>query len=65
MCRILKIAIIMIKLYGIGGIVMRKITEEKIKNFRNNLYREEKADATTEKYVRDVKSFMLWCGEKT
>lgn len=54
----------MVKLYGIGGIVMRKITEEKIKNFKSNLYREEKADATIEKYVRDVKLFMYWCEEK-
>lgn len=43
---------------------MRKITEEKIKKFRRNLYDEEKANATIEKYIRDIKMFTIWCGEK-
>lgn len=40
---------------------MKKITEEKIKKFERYLYNEEKAAATIEKCLRDVKTLMQWC----
>lgn len=39
---------------------MRKITERKVKAFEMHLIGEEKAPATVQKYVRDVRSFWLW-----
>ena len=42
---------------------MKKITEKLIKNFRNYLINEEKSDATLEKYIRDISTFLAWlCG---
>lgn len=44
---------------------MRKITEHLIKSFEEYLISEEKADATLEKYIRDVLAFMHWvCGRE-
>ena len=43
---------------------MRTITDEKITEFRCYLSEEEKAEATVEKYIRDITAFMKWlCGE--
>lgn len=43
---------------------MRKVTVCNIEKFRRFLIEEEKAQATVEKYIRDVTSFMLWCGDR-
>lgn len=40
------------------------INQKIIKDFENYLIDEEKAEATVEKYVRDVRSFMVWSGGK-
>ena len=40
-----------------------KITTKQIEEFENYLIEEEKAFATLEKYVRDVKAFSSWLGE--
>lgn len=39
---------------------MRKITIELIENFKNHLIREEKSQATIEKYIRDISAFTVW-----
>jgi len=39
---------------------MRTITKEIVEKFRNYLLAEEKALATLEKYVRDVRAFFTW-----
>jgi len=43
---------------------MRIIKEELVKNFKEYLLNEEKTIATTEKYVRDVKAFIVWVAGK-
>ena len=43
---------------------MRTITDEKITEFKCYLSEEEKAEATVEKYIRDITAFMKWlCGK--
>ena len=44
---------------------MQKITRESIENFRRYLLGEEKAEATLEKYVRDVTAFWKWLDGRT
>lgn len=39
---------------------MEIITKELIENYREYLFEEEKANATIEKYIRDVTAFALW-----
>lgn len=39
---------------------MKKITDKTIKDFRNYLINEEKAQATVEKYIRDLTAFSAW-----
>ena len=39
---------------------MKKITNDLIQNFREFLMNEEKADATIEKYIHDVLTFVKW-----
>ena len=41
----------------------RKITEEMIKSYRLQLIRDEKSTATVEKYLRDVRAFLVFAGE--
>lgn len=43
---------------------MRKITENGIKLYKEYLISEEKAEATVEKYMRDIREFRLWLSEK-
>ena len=43
----------------------RKLTEQKIEAFHQYLIREEKSTATVEKYLRDVRAFMVYVGEKS
>ncbi|MBE6696343.1 MAG: integrase [Ruminococcaceae bacterium] len=43
---------------------MRTITKEIVEKFRNYLLAEEKALATLEKYIRDVRAFSAWLGGK-
>lgn len=44
---------------------MNTITSEQIRKFKNYLIKEEKSDATIEKYLRDINTFMIWlCGRK-
>ena len=44
---------------------MKIITQDLMQQFNNYLVNEEKAIATTEKYIHDVKCFMAWiCGEE-
>ena len=38
---------------------MRSITKETVEKFKNYLLAEEKALATLEKYIRDVRAFLL------
>lgn len=42
----------------------RKITMRQIQSFEQYLVREEKSTATVEKYLRDVRAFSLYIGEK-
>lgn len=42
----------------------RKITQEQIQSFNQYLNREEKSTATVEKYLRDVRAFSVYVGEK-
>lgn len=44
---------------------MRKITNELIENFKIDLIEEEKAQATIEKYIRDILAFVKWLSGKT
>ena len=43
---------------------MRKIAVGFIEQFNKHLYNEEKAQATIDKYLHDVKEFQMWLGEK-
>ncbi len=43
---------------------MKKIKQKTITEFENKLREEEKATATVEKYIRDIKVFNNWLGEK-
>lgn len=38
----------------------KTITQDLIENFENYLINEEKASATLEKYMRDIKAFFEW-----
>ena len=40
----------------------RKITEEQIQSYRQQLIRDEKSTATVEKYLRDVRAFSVFAG---
>lgn len=42
---------------------MRKITGKAVKDFENYLRNEEKAQATVEKYIRDLSAFAVWLGD--
>lgn len=39
---------------------MKKITNELIQKFKTYLINEEKAQATLEKYIRDITAFVAW-----
>ena len=39
---------------------MRKLTKQDIENYRLNLINEEKAEATIDKYLRDIQTFSVW-----
>lgn len=43
---------------------MRKITKLSFDRFKNHLLSEEKSDSTIEKYMRDLKSFAVWLGNR-
>ncbi len=43
---------------------MRKITDENVSRFRLYLYEQEKSDNTIEKYMRDIRFFREWLGNK-
>ena len=43
---------------------IRKITEIELQSFHQYLIREEKSTATVEKYLRDVRAFVVFAGEK-
>ena len=43
---------------------MRKITNEITKSFKDYLINEEKAVATVNKYLHDVRDFQIWIGEQ-
>lgn len=43
---------------------MRKITINIVEEFKKYLICEEKADATIEKYIRDISAFMEWLGDE-
>ena len=40
----------------------RRITETQLRSFHNYLIREEKNTATVEKYLRDVRAFVVFVG---
>ena len=40
----------------------RNITEEQIERYRQYLIRDEKSTATVEKYLRDVRAFLVYVG---
>ncbi|MBQ8603734.1 MAG: tyrosine-type recombinase/integrase [Oscillospiraceae bacterium] len=42
----------------------RKITEEMVRKYKYYLVSEEKSPVTIEKYIRDIKFFMLYAGQK-
>ena len=42
----------------------RKITQEQILSFQQYLIREEKSTATVEKYIRDVRAFVVYVGDE-
>lgn len=44
---------------------MRQITNELIENFKIDLVEEEKAQATIEKYIRDILAFVEWLSGRT
>jgi len=44
---------------------MRNITEKNIKNFELYLCEEEKSENTVEKYMRDIRLFCGWLGERS
>ncbi len=43
---------------------MKQITTKMIQNFKEYLQNEEKAPATNDKYIRDIKAFVLWCNNR-
>ena len=43
---------------------MKKITDKQIEKFDRYLKSEERASATIEKYIRDVRAFSVWLGEE-
>ena len=43
---------------------MKTITKEIVKRFERYLYEEEKSDNTIEKYMRDIRFFREWLGDK-
>ncbi len=43
---------------------MREITKKQIDNLKKYLIEEEKSDNTVEKYIRDVRFFVNWLGER-
>lgn len=43
---------------------MRKISKKAIREFKAYLISEEKAEATVEKYLRDITAFAEWLGER-
>ncbi|MBE7037472.1 MAG: integrase [Ruminococcaceae bacterium] len=43
---------------------MEQITSELIQKYKLHLLNEEKANATTEKYIRDIMAFLNWTGGK-
>ena len=43
---------------------MKMISNEIIEAYRKYLISEEKAPATVEKYIRDIRAFARWLGEK-
>ncbi len=43
---------------------MKKITDEKINEFKEYLQNEEKSAATIDKYVRDITKLRHWCSER-
>ncbi len=46
------------------GNIMRKLTVELTEKFKQMLYEEEKSKNTIDKYMRDIKMFTSWLGEK-
>ena len=44
--------------------MLKTITQDLIDNFKNHLINEEKASATLEKYLRDIKTFYEWTKEE-
>ncbi len=44
---------------------MRIITNEIVNKFKNYLYEEERSDNTIEKYMRDIRFFREWLGDKS
>ena len=50
----------------LGGIKMKKhvLNEKVLEKFRNHLILEEKSEATIEKYLRDVRTFMTFVGNR-
>ena len=43
---------------------MKTITNETVNSFKRHLYEEEKSDNTIEKYMRDIRFFRKWLGDK-
>lgn len=43
----------------------RKVTQKQLQSFRQYLIREEKSTATLEKYLRDVRAFVVYVGDDT
>ena len=47
---------------GVG--IMKIITDSLVENFTLYLRNEERSSATLDKYIRDIKSFKIWCGDR-
>lgn len=43
---------------------MKTVTNETIKEFKNYLYEEERSENTIEKYMRDIRFFRRWLGDR-
>ena len=43
---------------------MKTITDEIVNRFKIYLYEEERSDNTIEKYMRDIRFFRIWLGDK-
>ena len=43
---------------------MKIITDSLVENFTLYLRNEERSSATLDKYIRDIKSFKIWCGDR-